>query len=315
MTEEEIQKEIGLLVARLKELRATPRSDWHREFEDILQIEIRNWGNNSWVIHEVSLGEDAPRIDFIVMSGDKLPENVKEVFHHFRKLNIIEYKRPGDVLNRRTIRKVEGYGSFYIGLAQHEGDVPEDDVTITIFTAFKNEKLFKELENQGIIVRQDDNGDIADGIYHVRKITDLPYVIVVTDELQGDGYAAFRALTDHADEKDVERLLAASNDESDADIKDRYSRILSLIGIKNPGLFEDMIRRNTAMEDYLMGLLKPRIDKEKTDAIDLTTRNNLFIYVQDGAMTVEYAANKANLTPSDFLNSMEKAGYKIPQMA
>lgn len=80
MTDEEIQHEISLLVERLKELRSTPRSDWHREFEDVLQIEIRGWGNDSWVIHEVTLGEDAPRIDFIVMSGDRLPENVKSVF-------------------------------------------------------------------------------------------------------------------------------------------------------------------------------------------------------------------------------------------
>lgn len=212
------------------------------------------------------------------------------------------------------MRKVAGYGSFYIGLAQRENDVPEEDVTITIFTASRNGKLFDELIKEGIIVCEDENGETVNGIYYVRKITDLPYVIVVTDELEGDGYAAFRALTDHADEKDVASILSASRNETDAGIKDRYTRILSLIGIKNPGLFEDLIRRNADMEDYLMGLLKPRIEREKSVAVDNNTRNNLFLYVQNGTMSLDNAAKNAGISVADFSSSMEKAGFKVPQL-
>ena len=96
MTEAEKQEERKQLLARLKQLNTYPRSDWHREFEDALQIDVESWDNGSWVIREHSLGEEAPRIDFIVVSGNKLPTNVKAVFKIFRRNNVIEFKGPGD---------------------------------------------------------------------------------------------------------------------------------------------------------------------------------------------------------------------------
>ena len=80
------------LRARLKALNAVPRSDWHHEFENILQIEIESWQNGSVINREVSIGEDAPRADFILVSGTELPKHVKSVFRIFRKKNAIEYK-------------------------------------------------------------------------------------------------------------------------------------------------------------------------------------------------------------------------------
>ena len=35
-------------ILRLKALNAVPRSDWHREFEDAIQLEIASWDNGSW---------------------------------------------------------------------------------------------------------------------------------------------------------------------------------------------------------------------------------------------------------------------------
>ena len=83
MTEAERKRERKLLLQRLKQLNTYPRSDWHREFEDALQLDVESWDNGSWVLREHSLGEDAPRIDFIVVSGNKLPDNVKDVFKGF----------------------------------------------------------------------------------------------------------------------------------------------------------------------------------------------------------------------------------------
>ena len=101
-------------------------------------------------MEQYTLGEDAPRIDFIVVSGDELPKNVKEVFRIFKPINLIEFKGPGDRITRKTIRKSAGYANFYIATANPEEDVRADNVTVSIFASEGNDKLFSELEAEGV---------------------------------------------------------------------------------------------------------------------------------------------------------------------
>ena len=98
---------------------------------------------------------------------------------------LLESVNPHNALNRRVIRKVCGYANFYIGVAEHEGNRPEDQVTISIFRAVKNPQLFEEMEKDGTLVR-----DEIPGIYHVKGYTNLPFQIIITGELEGEGYAA-----------------------------------------------------------------------------------------------------------------------------
>lgn len=108
LSSEERQAEVSIYLSRLKQLRKVPRSDWHREFEDALQLDIEEWDNGTWVIREHELGEDPPRTDFIVVVGEKLPPDAKGVFRIFLRNNIIEFKGPGDKLNWLTLRKERG---------------------------------------------------------------------------------------------------------------------------------------------------------------------------------------------------------------
>ena len=54
MSEKERQEEIRFHRSRLKALHSSLRSDWHREFEDALQLDVESWKNGSWVIREPS---------------------------------------------------------------------------------------------------------------------------------------------------------------------------------------------------------------------------------------------------------------------
>ena len=71
MSEKERREEIQFHRDRLKALRSSLRTDWHREFEDALQLDVESWKNGSWVIREFTIGEDAPRIDFIVVRNSR----------------------------------------------------------------------------------------------------------------------------------------------------------------------------------------------------------------------------------------------------
>ena len=69
------------------------------------------------------------------------------------------------------------------------------------------------------------------------------------------------------------------------------------------------------MGKTLMQIMQPEIDEKVNTAIDNATRTNLFLYVQDGAMNLDYAAKQAKLSTADFSAAMTNAGYKLPQMA
>ncbi|MBQ9306709.1 MAG: hypothetical protein IJ229_02190 [Clostridia bacterium] len=77
-------------------------------------------------------------------------------------------------------------------------------MTISIFRAVKNPELFKELEDKGYLVPDEEKG-----IYHVKGITEFPFQIVIMTELEGDEYAAARAMIDgdRASVEDIQRWL------------------------------------------------------------------------------------------------------------
>ena len=159
MTEQEKKQRIAELRAELKELEAVPRSDWHAAFEALLRIETHKYGNRVHISVEEEIGEIPPRTDFVILVEDEKVELEKAIFRIFRRINILEYKNPHDSLNERVLRKVCGYANLYIGVAEREGERPADEVTVSIFRAVKNPKLFSALERNGNLFKA------APGIY------------------------------------------------------------------------------------------------------------------------------------------------------
>ena len=229
MTDKEKQARINELLAELKKLQATPKSDWHAGFEALLRIETHKYGDKIHISTEEEIGVMPPRTDYIILVRDEGLEFGNGISKLFRKINILEYKNPNDALNKRVIRKVCGYANLYIGVAEHENDRPEDQVTISIFRAEKNAKLFSAMEREKTLIRSD-----VPGIYYVKRMTDLPFQIVITSELQGDKYASYRALTDRVSEQDFKHVIkAAENEETDV-LKEHYRTFINLITFKNP---------------------------------------------------------------------------------
>jgi len=294
------------VLAIFKELRkATPRSDWHAGFEAYLKVDAYNAeGGTAEVIVEHSLGEEPPRIDFIVWLHDEGTRLNKQIYDIFRRFNIIEYKNPRDNLNWRVIHKAIGYANLYVGSAENEGDRPKDQVTVSIFRAVKNPELFKELEEMGHLVP-----DQAKGIYHIVGITKFPFQIVIMTELEGDEYAAARAMIDgdRANVEDIKKVVEAIEAEKDEVVRNHLRVVLNLISDKNPEKIDELVRREESMSDKLYKICKPMIDLDK--------KKDLFIFVQDGQMTPEYAAGRANLPVAEFITEMVANGYSVPARA
>ena len=236
MTEKEKKARIAELSAELKQLQAIPKSDWHAGFEALLRIETYKYADKVHIDTEEEIGVMPPRADFVILVRDENIEFKKDISKIFRKINILEYKNPNDTLNKRVIRKVCGYANLYIGVAEHENDRPEDQVTISVFRAKKNVKLFSKMEQEGTLFKSD-----VSGIYYVKGLTDLPFQIVITSELQGVEYAAYRALTDKLSEQDFKYVIQAAENEQVDIVREHYRTFINLISYKNP-IFLDYVK-------------------------------------------------------------------------
>ena len=289
MTEKERIKRIAELRAELKELLATPRSDWHAAFEALLRIETYKFENRVHIRTEEEIGIMPPRTDFVLLIEDEQVDLGKEIFKAFRKINILEYKNPNDALNERVLRKACGYANLYIGAAEHEGERSADQVTISIFRAVKNPTMFREMEEKGTIV-----ADEIAGIYHVTGITDLPFQIIITGELEGKEYASYRALTDKAIKTDVEQIFTDISEEQDDSVKEYYRVLLKLVMEKNPQFIEE-IRRDKGMADVLMEIVKDKVEERVNAKEQETLTTSIRNLMRNLSMTAEQAMEALNI--------------------
>ena len=106
-------------------------------------------------------------------------------------------------------------------------------------------------------------------------------------------------------------MLECAEKATDTSEKEHYRIILDLIETKNPETMEK-IRRDNDMARSWLEILKPDLtvrDKERDKERD---KNNLFIYVQAGGMTLEFAAKWMNMPAEKFAQEMKEAGFKVP---
>ena len=94
----------------------------------LLRIETYKYTDRVHIRTEEEIGEVPPRTDFVIMVEDEEVDWEKSIFRIFRRINILEYKNPHDSLNRIVLRKVCGYANLYIGIAEHEGERPAEQV-------------------------------------------------------------------------------------------------------------------------------------------------------------------------------------------
>ena len=264
---EEREVEKNRLLRRLEELEAMPADDWHMAFEAAIRIALYKYRDRYSLIRETRLGNQPPRADYLIIKSEPEVRFDLPMFSLFRKHNIVEYKRPDDQLNERIIRKAIGYANFYIGTAEREGDVPSDEVTISLFHNTMNDKLLSRMKAEQTI-EVDTN---CPGLYYVRKLTDLPMQIVIGSELEGTEYAAFRALTSKPSLHDIEQLIRKGKNTTDSDQRDDYRMIFELIGHKNPGIFLTIPKGGEKMGDIFFDQIfadeyKQRI-KENTEQV------------------------------------------------
>ena len=85
----------------------------------------------------------------------------------------------------------------------------------------------------------------------------------------------------------------------------------------------DDVTKEKAKEWMKMTQIGRMFEQEKQEAVNNAvnnavienTRNNLFKYVNAGGMSLDFAAQQANMSVEDFSKAMEEHGYRVPQLA
>ena len=303
---EERDKQIQELKEQIESLTNPPPNDWHSWFYILLNIVLHRFKKNAVkILREVVLGAMPPRADFVVVEEGEIVDLGLDVFKFFRKFNILEFKNPDDELSESILWKVVGYAGFFI----EHFSAPAQDLTLTLFRAAKPVKLLKELGN---CVKP----DAVKGIYHIENWkVDFPIQIVVTTELEGDEYAAFRAISKKPDLDDINLVMEMAEKEKDPEVKGLLRQFLEMLSKLDSESIEEAKRRNPDMAKTWRDIfgVDAEISNARADERANTTRTNLYTYVQDGDMMLENAARRAGLTEEQFRTEMTNHGYRVPQ--
>ena len=97
-------------------------TDWHAGFRVSARLEFRDDEDCLEYFEELILGEQPPRLDLLIIKKDPERKLKNEIGEIFRRLNILEYKGPGDALDISDFYKVCGYSCIYISV--QEKDIP-----------------------------------------------------------------------------------------------------------------------------------------------------------------------------------------------
>ena len=248
-----------------------------------------------------------PIADFIVVKEDSIVDLGLEVFSFFRKYNIIEFKSPDDELSIFVLWKVMAYAGFFI----YRDRLPDNEITLTLVRAAKPVKLLKDLEDRGAKVIDGAVDGPAKGIYTIENWDNhFPIQIIISTELEGDEYAFFRTISKKPADDDIKLIVEMADKETDPVIRQFLKEYLDKLSDLNKEIVGNVKRRDSKMRNAWMNIFEPeineRVNTAVTTAVDNTTRTNLFLYVQDGAMNLDYAAKQANLTVDQFQTQMNE---------
>ena len=311
LSHDELVAKINALQKQIDSLTKPPQNDWHSWFYSLLNILLYKFRNNHvTVLPEVKLGAMPPIADFIVVKEDSIVDLGLEVFSFFRKYNIIEFKSPDDELSIFVLWKVVGYAGFFI----NRDRVEPDEITLTLVRGAKPVGLFKELKKQGAKVIEGSVDGPAKGIYTIENWkVDFPIQIIVSTELEGDEYAFFRTISKNPSVEDIKFIVDNAEKETDPAIREFLRDYLDKLSDLNKEIVEKAKGRDPKMAKAWMDIFEPEIDERVNTAVDNTTRTNLYDYVQDGGMTIDYAARRAGITTDQFRTEMTAHGYHLPQ--
>jgi hypothetical protein len=166
---------------------------YHPGFYGAAELEFRKEKAKLKFYNEYTLSKEPLRIDLLIRGEDDVPiEN--EVGRVFKRYNIIEYKSPDDGLTIDDFFKTIGYACLYKALGEKVNQIPEEEVTVSLFRDRYPRELFRMLRKSGRTIEEK-----FPGVYYISGNLQFDTQVVVMNRL-GKEHSAFRVLSNQAKE-------------------------------------------------------------------------------------------------------------------
>lgn len=229
---------------------------WHPGFYGATEIELREDRDNLEFKRELNLGKMPPRLDMLVIRKRTDEEIKNEIGKIFRRFNVMEYKSPRDELSINDFSKVHSYAGLFKCTADSPGEIPLDELTVTLVRQRKPKKLFADLKALHYMMENP-----YPGIYYVQGRLMFPTQIVVTDELTPEDHSALRVLAENAEKEDIRRFALLVTGFTEQRDKDNADAVLEVSATANTETYNELRGRNDDMCKALREIMKDEFDE------------------------------------------------------
>ena len=233
---------------------------YHQGFYGAAELEFRLETAEMTFYREYNLSKEPQRIDILVVVKEPDVQIENEVGKFFKQHNVIEYKSPDDGLTIDDLFKTIGYACQYKALGETVDQIPENQITVSLFRDTYPRRLFRALEESGRTITQP-----YPGVYYVKGHLQFDTQIVVISQLTADRHSALRVLSNHAREEDVRRFLTESAALKKQGDRNNINAILQVSVQANEDLY-GKIRRDDDMSAALENLMKDVIEERVEEA-------------------------------------------------
>ena len=229
---------------------------WHLGFYGAAELELLEDRDILEFQREYNLSKEPLRMDLLVIKKRADRQIRNEIGRIFKMYNVIEYKSPDDNLSIDDYYKTVGYACLYKGLGDKVGEIPAEELTISIFRERYPRELFKEMRKKGFVIKKRFRG-----IYYVTGNGLFDTQVVVMKSLDERTHRSLRVLSPMAKKEDVEAFLRQANGLTGPGEKNNVEAVLQVSIQANRELYKE-IRRRTVMCDALRELMKDVIEEE-----------------------------------------------------
>ena len=271
---------------------APDKISYHPGFYGAAELEFRLETAELVFSTEYNLSKEPLRIDLLVIAKNQDVQLENEVGKIFKRYNIIEYKSPEDGLTIDDFFKTIGYACLYKAQGATVNQIPEDQITLSLFRDTYPRQLFRDLEESGRSIEQP-----YPGIYYVKGHLQFDTQIVVISQLDADRHSTLRVLSNNAREQDIRKFLLESASLEKQGDRLNADAVLQVSIRANEKLYEKL-RSDAAMCEALENLMKDVIEEREAAAAQEATRKSR---LEDIASMVK----KLNLTEEQAMDALD----------
>ena len=158
------------------------------------------------------------------------------------------------------------HACLYKGYGNTVNEIPENELSVSLFREVYPEKLFLTLCEQGHRIKER-----YPGIYYVTANLPFPVQIVVTKQLKRENHRCLRILSANADREDVEAFLSEADKMDSPRERNNIDAVLQVSVRANYELYQE-IRRKSTMCEALRELMKDEIEHDVNEAKEKAMR-------------------------------------------